>query len=446
MWFRDARKIINIFVMVVNDTLGCDLYQTCQRTAAALQKSTSSISRSQAPIPWHAVIAGLCANLVAIGLARFAYTPLLPALIHAHWFSAADAVTLGAANLAGYFAGALAGRGLAKRWSSRTTLQWMMAATSLAFVACAFPLSVSWYFAWRLISGITGGVIMVLVASTVLPHVPAHRRAMASGMIFLGLGLGIAGSGTLVPVLISHGLRVTWIGLGVLSAVLTAISWFGWPEHTVASAAKPATLATGGRVRERHMALHLLYGQFASTALVLVPVMVFLADFIARGLGRGASVGAFYWIVYGLGALAGPASYSWLADKFSARWTLFGVIAVQAAATSLLGVFEAPWILIPVTFLLGTFPPGIVPLVIARISDLLPGDPAAQGLAWSRATTMFALVQAAAGYALSWMFNASGGNHRLLFAVSIATGICILVSEAACAARTSSRSGVPDVN
>lgn len=432
--------------MVVNDTLGCDLYQACQRTVATLQKSTSSLSRTQAPIPWYAVIAGLCANLVAIGLARFAYTPLLPALIHARWFSPADAVTLGAANLAGYFAGALAGRGLAKRWSSRATLRWMMAATSLAFVACAFPLSVSWYFAWRLISGITGGVIMVLVASTVLPHVPAHRRAMASGLIFLGLGLGIAGSGTLVPALIGHGLRITWLGLGALSAVLTAISWFGWPGHTPASAVKPATPATDGRVRERHTALHLLYGQFAATALVLVPVMVFLADFIARGLGRGAAAGASYWVIYGLGALAGPAGYSYLADKFSARWALCGVIAVQVAATSLLAACEAPWILIPVTFLLGTFPPGIVPLTIARISDLLPGEPAAQGLAWSRATTMFALFQATAGYALSWVFNASGGNHRLLFAVGIATGIGILVSEAACAARTSGRGGAPDVN
>ena len=30
---------------------------------------------------WRAVLAGLCATLVGIGLARFAYTPLIPALI-----------------------------------------------------------------------------------------------------------------------------------------------------------------------------------------------------------------------------------------------------------------------------------------------------------------------------------------------------------------------------
>lgn len=33
-----------------------------------------------------ATVAGFAASLVGIGLARFAYTPLLPAIIGAHWF------------------------------------------------------------------------------------------------------------------------------------------------------------------------------------------------------------------------------------------------------------------------------------------------------------------------------------------------------------------------
>ncbi|WP_176510439.1 YbfB/YjiJ family MFS transporter, partial [Pseudomonas urethralis] len=66
--------------------------------------------------PWLPIWAGLCASLVGIGLARFAYTPLIPALINAHWFANAAVVYLGAANLAGYLVGALIGRPLAKRW------------------------------------------------------------------------------------------------------------------------------------------------------------------------------------------------------------------------------------------------------------------------------------------------------------------------------------------
>jgi hypothetical protein len=37
--------------------------------------------------PMRATVAALCANLVGIGLARFGYTPLIPALISANWFT-----------------------------------------------------------------------------------------------------------------------------------------------------------------------------------------------------------------------------------------------------------------------------------------------------------------------------------------------------------------------
>src|SRR4029078_5193674 len=59
-----------------------------------------------------ATVAALCGNLVGIGLARFGYTPLIPALIAAGWFRPSDAVYLGAANLAGYLAGALGAKRL----------------------------------------------------------------------------------------------------------------------------------------------------------------------------------------------------------------------------------------------------------------------------------------------------------------------------------------------
>jgi MFS family permease len=96
---------------------------------------------------WMPIFAGLCASLVSIGLARFAYTPLIPSLIQAHWFSASDVVFLGAANLVGYLIGALIGHPLARRTSNNTALRLMMLAVTLAFFACAFPLSVSWFFA-----------------------------------------------------------------------------------------------------------------------------------------------------------------------------------------------------------------------------------------------------------------------------------------------------------
>ena len=375
---------------------------------------------------WMPIFAGLCASLVSIGLARFAYTPLIPSLIEARWFSANDVVYLGAANLVGYLIGALLGRPTARQLGNKNALRLMMLVVTAAFFACAFPLSVSWFFGWRLLSGIAGGAIMVLVAATVLPHVPAARKGLASGAIFLGIGLGIAGSGTLVPPLLSLGLQATWLGLGALALVLSALSWFGWPDDF----AHPPVAHETTAVESTPRAVYLLFAQYAFMAAGLVPAMVFLVDYVARGLGAGAHIGALIWVMYGLGAIVGPVSYGFLADHLGARSGIRLVLAVQAVALGLLAVSHAFLALALLAVILGSFPPGIVPLALARVHELVP-EHHRQQIAWSRATVSFATFQALAGFAYSALFNASGGHHTLLFVVAAGAIVVALLLEQA---------------
>ena len=377
---------------------------------------------ARSPI-WLPIFAGLCASLVSIGLARFAYTPLIPTLIQAQWFSASDVVYLGAANLVGYLIGALIGRPIAQRTSNTTALRVMMVAVTLAFFACGFPLSVVWFFAWRLLSGIAGGTIMVLVATTVLPHVPAARRGLASGAIFLGIGLGIAASGTLVPPLLSLGLQQTWFGLGILALVLTAASWFAWPTGTLHQAP-----VQPGAAAPMPSGVYLLFAQYGFMAAGLVPAMVFLVDYVARGLGDGAHIGAMIWVMYGLGAIVGPVSYGFLADKLGARSSIRVVLVVQAIALGLLPLAGSFTALAVLAVILGSFAPGIVPLALARVHELLPNHHQQQ-VAWSRATVSFAAFQAVSGFGYSALFNSSGGQHALLFIVAAGAIVVALMLE-----------------
>lgn len=372
---------------------------------------------------WLPIFAGLCASLVSIGLARFAYTPLIPSLIQAQWFSANDVVYLGAANLVGYLIGALIGRPLAQRTSNKSALRLMMVAVTLAFFACGFPLSVTWFFGWRLLSGIAGGAIMVLVAATVLPHVPAARRGLASGAIFLGIGLGIAGSGTLVPPLLSLGLQQTWFGLGLLALVLTAASWFAWPASTPQEAPMQS-----GTSAPTPSGVYLLFAQYAFMAAGLVPAMVFLVDYVARGLGDGAHIGAMIWVMYGLGSIVGPVTYGFLADKLGARVSIRVVLVAQALAVGLLPFASSFTALAVLAVILGSFPPGIVPLALARVHELLPNHHQQQ-VAWSRATVSFASFQALSGFAYSALFNSSGGQHGLLFMIAAGAIVVALLLE-----------------
>jgi MFS family permease len=377
---------------------------------------------------WLHILAGLCASLVSIGLARFAYTPLIPSLIQAHWFSTSDVIYLSAANLIGYLIGALAGRPLAARLSNGHTLRLMMLLASASFFACGYPLSITWFFAWRLLSGIAGGAIMVLVAATVIPHVPAARKGLASGAIFLGVGLGIAGSGTLVPFLLSLGLQDAWIGLGLVSLLLTAISWFGWPSASATAAISATAARTDGKPAPLGSAIYLLFAQYGLMAVGLVPAMVFLVDYVTRGLGASAHEGALIWVMYGIGAILGPVVYGLLADRLGARTSIRLVLAVQAVSVGLLCTTGYLPILAVLAVIIGSFPPGIVPIALARVHELVPHHDRQQ-VAWSRATVSFATFQALAGYLYSVIFNANGGHHVMLFAIAAGAIVVALVAD-----------------
>jgi Uncharacterised MFS-type transporter YbfB len=67
--------------------------------------------------------------------------------------------------------------------------------------------------------------------------------------------------------------------------------------------------------------------------------------------------------------------------------------------------------------IVGGFTPGIVPLVLGRIHELLPHSNAAQRAAWAQATTIFALFQAASAYGLSYLFQRTGGDYTILFVI-----------------------------
>ena len=374
---------------------------------------------------WLSALAGLCASLVGLGLARFAYTPLIPALIAAKWFSPSDAVYLGAANLAGYLAGALIARELGVRAGSVRALRVMMVLAALCCFACSAPVSFAWFFAWRFLAGLTGGVIMVLAASTILPHVAPGKRGLVGGIIFAGVGLGVAASGTLVPLLLQQGLTVSWIGLGLLSMLLTLASWKAWPSDTAAERKSDDAHPRG----RQSVAVRALSVEYGFNALALVPHMVFLVDFVARGLGQGISAGSQYWVLYGIGATLGPLLTGHLADRAGFGPALRVAFLIEAIAILMPAVTTAPPAMIASSVIVGGFTPGIVPLVLGRIHELIPHNAAGQRAAWAQATTMFAIFQAASAYGLSYLFDRTGGDYAMLFAIGAAAVVAALAID-----------------
>ncbi|MGH7188314.1 MAG: YbfB/YjiJ family MFS transporter [Acetobacteraceae bacterium] len=363
---------------------------------------------------------GLAAGLIGIGLARFAYTPLLPALVRAGWFAPAAAAYLGAANLLGYLAGALLAQPIAARTDPVPLLRAMMLVATAAFFGCAFPLSFAWFFLWRALSGVAGGVIMVLAAPTILAHVPDRRRGLAAGGIFVGVGCGIVVSGALVPWFLHWGLARAWQGLGAIALLLCVIAWNGWPAYTPRPL-PPSAQARAPLAPSIRGALASLAIEYALNAVGLVAHMIFLVDFIARGLGKGLGVGSEYWILFGVSAAIGPVVTGHLADRIGFRLALRAAFLIEAAAVGVLVFSSGPAALAISCIIVGAFVPGIVPLVLGRVHDLTGGNTGQWHAAWSVCVAAFALGQAAGAYGLAFVFAATGGDYRSLFAIGAAS-------------------------
>ncbi len=390
-------------------------------------RTADPVDTGAAISPIRATVAALSANLVGIGLARFGYTPLIPALVAAGWFTPSAAVYLGAANLAGYLAGALGARLLAARIGATELLRWAMLLTAVSLLACALPLGFGWFFVWRFLSGGTGGVLMALAAPVVMPAIPAARRGLAGGAIFTGVGLGIAASGTLVPLLMRWGLVETWLGLGAIALALTGIAWNGWPAAVIAPDPAPSSSGT----RPGGPQLRALYFEYALNAVGLVPHMVFLVDFIARHLGQGLHEAAWFWVIFGAGALLGPLIGGHAGDRIGFRAALRLAFIVQALCVALPLVTVSAVGLAVSSFIVGAFVPGVVAITLGLTRELVAGDQRAQAMAWGFCTTAFALGQAIAGYGFAFIFSRAENGYSVLFLLAAAALLVALAIDIA---------------
>src|SRR5262245_14864763 len=180
--------------------------------------------------------AGAAATFSGIGLARFAYVPLFPAMVGAGWVTGPEGGLLGAMNLAGYLIGVLGGRGLAARLGTPRALDAGMALVGLAFATCAWNGGITWLAVWRLVAGLAGGTLMALAGPAVQGAVTPAQRGTGGGIVMTGVGAGVIAASLLTPSLLPAGLSLTWLALGVVVIGLWVLANPRWPQTPVATA------------------------------------------------------------------------------------------------------------------------------------------------------------------------------------------------------------------
>lgn len=361
--------------------------------------------------------AGCSATFLGIGLSRFAYSPLLPAMVQAGWLGPGAAGALGAANLAGYLAGALMATAVGRRLGVVPALRLAMLLSAGSFAFCAVRGNLAWFLPWRVLSGFTGAVLMVLAGPAIQQALPARLRGRASGVTIVGVGLGIVAGALLVPALLPLGLPAAWLALCATGLTVSALSWPFWPTATPPPAARHAfasALLPGAPQ---------LIGAYGLAAFAATPHMLWWPDFIARGLGWGTASAGTFWLLFGIGAVSGPALCGTLADRIGSAGAIRLVLAVQALDLLLPLLGRDVVLLVLSTLLAGLTALGVTALALTRSRELA-GD-AGPGL-WSLCTATWAAAQTLAGFLLAWLYAATG-SHLALFAIGLVAGLLALL-------------------
>lgn len=178
---------------------------------------------------------GMLSVAAAIGIGRFAFTPLLPIMLQDGWLTLAEGCWLAESNLLGYFAGAIL-CSLIPGWWVRLTHREVpdevlavagLAATVALTLGMAFPSPGLWPWL-RFLSGIASAVAFVFTSSWCLRRLAQQNSISLAGLIYCGSGVGIVLGGVMVSATVSMGWSAT-AGWKVLGALVGAIVlWIGY--------------------------------------------------------------------------------------------------------------------------------------------------------------------------------------------------------------------------
>jgi MFS family permease len=173
---------------------------------------------------------GLMAMAAALGIGRFAYTPILPFMLDALGWSKADAGLVASANFLGYLAGAIIASVSVFSSSPRTWLLIALAASATTTAGMGLLSGMIEIVIVRFIGGVASAFVIVCASTLVLDRLSAAGRDNLVAIHFAGVGAGIFVSVAVVAAVSMN--RAAWRSLWVASGSVAAL---GTPRCSPAS-------------------------------------------------------------------------------------------------------------------------------------------------------------------------------------------------------------------
>ncbi|NCT82914.1 MAG: YbfB/YjiJ family MFS transporter [Comamonadaceae bacterium] len=372
--------------------------------------------------PWQVLLGGICALVLTIGLARFAYTPLLPQMQAQAGLGLADGGLLAAINYAGYMSGALLAAWIeSPRWRQRL-YSWGLPLALLVTALMGWGSSFGPWALSRYVGGLCGAAGMLLGSGLVQGWLMRAGHRPELGIYFIGLGLGIVVSalGALGMTGWGLGWAAQWQGFALLGLVFLVPAWRWRPP------VPPPAKVMPGRGPSRRWMVWMLLAYFCAGWGFVINATFTVAIVEKQPLLAGQ--GPWAWLLVGLAAT--PAVFVW--DRIARRTGDVGALqiafAAQIAGVLLPALAQGLPAALAGALLYGASFIGIVSLTLALVGRRSPANP---GKAMARLTLSYGAAQISAPALTGRMVEASGSFDAALWLTAGVMGLGMLALAAA---------------
>jgi MFS family permease len=380
---------------------------------------------------WVIAATGALVLFACLGLARYAYTMLLPAMQSGLGLTYDRMGYIGTANFVGYLASVLMAPFLIHWFRPRATITAglvLIGVCMLGIGRCSGFYTVA--FLYTLV-GLGGGFANIPLMALITYWFRSGQRGKAAGLAIGGNGAAIIFAGFLVPLLNrtfgASGWRYGWLVLGLITLAVSvcAVSLLrndpaelGLEPVGLAPAVSPDLL----KPREHRgdgfilLRLGLIYLAFGATFMVYG---TFIVTTMVREFGFSEQQAGLYWSWVGFFSLFSGVGFGALSDRIGRRYGLALVYAVQTVAYLLAGLKPGSAGLIVSIVLYGSAVFAIPAIMAAAVGDYLGISRAAT--AFATVTIFFAVGQTIGPAGAGLIARASGSFTSAYLLASLLT-------------------------
>ena len=387
---------------------------------------------------WVILVLATLVAFGALGLARFGYSIVLPAMQVDLGMDNTQAGVLAAIHVVGYLIASLLGGVLASRFGPRRVIALGLGLAGFSMILTGLADGTTAVGFWRGLAGVGSGMANIPVYGVVSAWFSARRRGLATGIAVSGSSIALIALGPLVPYLLDDfgrtGWRICWYLFGCFTLALAVAGAFLLRNSPADKGLKPIAAENNetaveectnkgldwSQVYRSTTAWHLGVVYIAFGFSYIIYVTFFFKMLVAEGGYTTIGAGRLFMLMGWCSLLCGLI-WGGLSDVVGRRYALLSVYLVQAAAYALVSLWPSNAVFIVSSVMFGITAWSIPGIMAAACGDLFGYRlaPAALGFI----TVFFGVGQAISPGIAGAMADAAGSfSSAFLLAAIVAVG------------------------